>query len=91
MAQPDRDKLNALLGRMVGELGAGAFVMPGDRLGSSKSMRSGTWLTAAGLAARTGTHGHDIHGGPSGQAAAGYVEYNASAEPPFNMVLEARP
>jgi hypothetical protein len=43
MLQPDQDNLDALLGRMVGDLGAigtGALVVLGDRLGLFKAMRA---------------------------------------------------
>jgi hypothetical protein len=59
MPQLDQDKLNAFLGRMVGDLGAiatGALVVLGDRLGLFKAMKSGDKVTAAEVAARTGTH-----------------------------------
>ena len=80
MAQPDQDKLNALLGRMVGDLGAigtGALVVLGDRLGLFKAMAAGGKLTAGALATATGTHERYIREWLCGQAAAGYVEYDA--------------
>jgi 2-polyprenyl-3-methyl-5-hydroxy-6-metoxy-1,4-benzoquinol methylase len=83
MSQPDQDKLNALLGRMVGDLGAigtGALVVLGDRLGLYKAMLAGGEMTAAELAARTGTHERNIREWLSGQAAAGYVEYDAGSD-----------
>jgi 2-polyprenyl-3-methyl-5-hydroxy-6-metoxy-1,4-benzoquinol methylase len=81
MQQPDQDKLNAFLGRMVGDLGAvasGALVVLGDRLGLYKAMRSGDPITAAELAERTGTHERYVREWLSAQAAAGYVEYDAN-------------
>jgi 2-polyprenyl-3-methyl-5-hydroxy-6-metoxy-1,4-benzoquinol methylase len=83
MAQPDQEKLNALLGRMVGDLGAigtGALVVLGDRLGLFRAMRAGGKLTAGELAARTGTHERYIREWLSGQAAAGYVEYDSGTD-----------
>ena len=83
MAQPDQDKLNALLGRMVGDLGAigtGALVVLGDRLGLFKAMHAGGKLTAGELAAATGTHERYIREWLCGQAAAGYIEYDADAD-----------
>jgi 2-polyprenyl-3-methyl-5-hydroxy-6-metoxy-1,4-benzoquinol methylase len=80
---PDQDKLNALLGRMVGDLGAvatGALVVLGDRLGLYKALRDGGSLTAADLAARTGTHERYVREWLSAQAAAGYAEYNADTD-----------
>ena len=59
VAQPaDPDKLNAFLGRMVGDLGAiasGALVLLGDRLGLFRAMRSGEPMTPDDLGA---THRH---------------------------------
>ncbi len=83
MAQPNQEKLNALLGRMVGDLGAigtGALVVLGDRLGLFRAMRAGGQLTAGELAARTGTHERYIREWLSGQAAAGYVEYDPGSD-----------
>src|SRR5689334_16943956 len=83
MQQPDQDKLNAFLGRMVGDLGCiatGALVCLGDRLGFYKAMRAGDELTAAELAARTGTHERNVGEWLAAQAAAGYVEYDAGTD-----------
>jgi hypothetical protein len=56
ITQPaDPDKLNAFLGRMVGDLGAiatGALVLLGDRLGLFRAMRSGAPMTPDDLAHR---------------------------------------
>lgn len=82
MAQPDQDRLNTLLGKMVGDLGAvatGALVVQGDRLGLFKAMRGGG-LTASELAARTGTHERYIREWLSAQAAAGYIEYDSDKD-----------
>jgi 2-polyprenyl-3-methyl-5-hydroxy-6-metoxy-1,4-benzoquinol methylase len=81
MPQLDQDKLNSFLGRMVGDLGAiatGALVVLGDRLGLFKAMKSGDKVTAAELAARTGTHERYIREWLSAQAAAGYVQYDSA-------------
>jgi 2-polyprenyl-3-methyl-5-hydroxy-6-metoxy-1,4-benzoquinol methylase len=83
MRQPDQDKLNAFLGRMVGDLGAvatGALVLLGDRLGLYKAMQEGESITAAELAQKTGTHERYIREWLAAQAAAGYVEYDAGAD-----------
>ncbi len=50
MREPDMQKLDALVGRMVGDVGAavsGALVILGDHLGLFKAMEDGTPLTAA--------------------------------------------
>ncbi len=83
MQQPDQDKLNAFLGRMVGDLGSvatGALVLLGDHLGLFKAMRDTEPLTAAELAERTGTHERYVREWLAAQAAAGYVEYDAGAD-----------
>jgi 2-polyprenyl-3-methyl-5-hydroxy-6-metoxy-1,4-benzoquinol methylase len=83
MQQPDQDKLNAFLGRMVGDLGAvatGSLVLLGDRLGLFKAMQQGDSMTAADLAQRTGTHERYIREWLSAQAAAGYIDYDAGAD-----------
>ena len=83
MSLPDQDKLNALLGRMVGDLGAiatGALVVLGDRLGLFKAMRAAGKITATELAARTGTHERYVREWLAGQAAAGYIEYDATSD-----------
>src|SRR4029077_17092732 len=80
VTQPvDPDKLNAFLGRMVGDLGAiatGALVLLGDRLGLFRAMRSGEAVTPDELAQRTGTHERYVREWLSAQAAAGYVDYD---------------
>ena len=83
VAQPaDPDKLNAFLGRMVGDLGAiasGALVLLGDRLGLFRAMRSGEPMTPDTLAQRTGTHERYVREWLSALAAAGYVDYDDAA------------
>jgi SAM-dependent methyltransferase len=76
---PDGEKLNAFLGRMVGELGAiatGALVLLGDRLGLYKAMASGEKLSSGELARRTGTTERYVREWLAAQAAAGYIEYD---------------
>ena len=83
MQQPDQSKLDAFLGRMIGELGAiatGALVVLGDRLGLYKAMRGGERMTAAELARRTGTRERNVREWLAAQAAAGYVEYDKDAD-----------
>src|SRR5581483_1535388 len=75
----DAERLNQLLGRMVGDLGAiatGALVVLGDRLGLYREMRSGEKVSAAELARRTGTRDRYVREWLSAQAAAGYVSYD---------------
>src|SRR5438105_6468645 len=75
----DGDKLNAFLGRMVGDLGAiatGALVVLGDRLGLYRAMRAAGKLSPGELARRTGTRERNVHEWLCAQAAAGYVDYD---------------
>ena len=74
------DKLNALLGRFVGDLGAtlhaGSIVI-GERLGLYKAMSTpNERVTAEELAKRTGTDARYVAEWLNAQAASGYVEYD---------------
>jgi len=83
MSEPNQEKLNAFLGKMVGDLGAiatGAAVLLGDRLGLFKAMRAGGPMTAAELAVRTRTQERLVREWLSAQAAAGYIEYDEGAD-----------
>ena len=83
MLQPNQERLDAFLGKMVGDLGAiatGAGVVLGDRLGLFKAMREGGRMTAKELAARTGTQERLVREWLSGQAAAGYVDYDEDTD-----------
>jgi SAM-dependent methyltransferase len=78
----DPDKLNAFLGRMVGDLGAiasGALVLLGDRLGLFRAMQSGEPVTPEQLAQRTDTHERYVREWLAAQAASGYVDYDGAA------------
>jgi SAM-dependent methyltransferase len=77
----DQDKLNAFLGKAVGDLGAAvsAVLMSiGDELGLYKALAAER-LTPAELAARTGTNERYIREWLGNQAAGGYVDYDAAA------------
>ena len=83
MQQPDQDKLNAFLGRMVGDLGSvatGALVLLGDRLGLFKAMRDGDSLSAKELAERTQTHERYVREWLSAMATASYVSYDSGSD-----------
>ncbi len=75
----NEDKLNALLGKFVGDLGAtihaGSVVIGAD-LGLYKAML-GEPVTAGELAGRTGTNERYVREWLNAQAASGYVEYDA--------------
>ncbi len=79
-AQPDPAKLEAFMGKMVGDMGAangGALVVLGERLGLYKALARSGPATSQELADRTGTHERYVREWLSAQAAAGYVEYDA--------------
>ncbi len=78
----DEQRLNAFLGRAVSDLGAAlsaVLVSIGDELGLYKALAGGP-LTAAELAARTGTNVRYVGEWLANQAAGGYVEYDAAAQ-----------
>lgn len=80
----NEDKLNQLLGKFVGDLGAtmhaGSIVI-GERLGLYKAMATpGERITSEELANRTGTHERYVREWLNAQAASGYVEYDAEAQ-----------
>ncbi|MGE0742545.1 MAG: class I SAM-dependent methyltransferase [Hyphomonadaceae bacterium] len=78
MKSPDPEKLNAFVGKLVGDLGAttsAALVLLGDRLGIYRAMGDGKAVTADELAAKTGLNARYLREWLSAQAAAGYVDY----------------
>ena len=77
MRQPDPQKLDALVGRLVGDVGAcvtGSLIVLGDQLGLYKAMGDGKPVTAADLASRTGVKARYVREWLSAQAAAEYVQ-----------------
>ncbi|HEY4996740.1 MAG TPA: class I SAM-dependent methyltransferase [Solirubrobacteraceae bacterium] len=79
--QIDQAKLDAFMGKFVGDLGAAlsvATVLVGDRLGLYKAMADGEPLTPAELAERTATDERYVREWLSSQAASGYVDYDAA-------------
>ncbi|MDQ6873930.1 MAG: methyltransferase domain-containing protein [Actinomycetota bacterium] len=78
----DQDKLMAFLGQFVGDLGAtiaAGSVVIGDRLGLYRALASGP-ATAPELARRTDTDARYVTEWLRGQAAGGYVTYDAAAD-----------
>jgi SAM-dependent methyltransferase len=72
------DRLMAFVGKAVGDFGAlanGALVVVGDRLGLYHAMADGGPMTAAELAARTGTAERYIREWLDAQTTGGYVTY----------------
>ena len=77
----DQDKLNEFLDRFVGDLGAtmaAGGVVVGHRLGLYRALAEGP-ATPDELAGRTGTDARYVAEWLRGQAAGGYVEYDADA------------
>ena len=75
----DQDKLMDFLHRFVGDLGAAMAagnVVVGDRLGLYRALAAGPLLPSE-LAERTGTAARYVDEWLRGQAAGGYVEYDA--------------
>jgi hypothetical protein len=78
----DENKLNAFMGKVVGDLGAtmsSALLVLGDRLGLYKAMAASGPVTAAELAARTETAQRYVGEWLNAQAASGYVAYEAAS------------
>jgi SAM-dependent methyltransferase len=83
MREPDMQKLDGLVGRLVGDVGAaisGALVVLGDQLGIYKAMADGTPLSARDLSAKTGVKERYLREWLSAQAAADYVTYHEETD-----------
>ena len=83
MREPNPDRLNELVGKLVNDLGAslaGASILLGDRLGLYKAMADGEALTSAELAKKTGLHERYVREWLAGQAASGYIDYHPEKE-----------
>src|ERR1700694_3995012 len=86
------DKLNAFMGKMVGDMGAAAnaaLIKVGDRLGLYKTLAANGPMTPADLAKASGTNERYIREWLSAQAAAGYIEYDP-ATGKFHMQPEQK-
>ena len=83
MADVNPDTLNALVGKMLGDLG-GAFSVPtvriGFRLGLFRSLHADGPATAGELAGRLGLAERYVREWAMAQAANGYVTFDASGE-----------
>src|SRR5215472_3814509 len=76
----DQDKLNALLGQAVQDMGASlhaALILIGDKLGLYRAMADGQPVTPAELAARTGTAERYVREWLNANAAGHYIQYHA--------------
>ncbi|MBN9455989.1 MAG: class I SAM-dependent methyltransferase [Bosea sp.] len=83
MRAADPQKLDDLMGRLVGDVGAsvtGALIVLGDQLGLYKAMADGKPVTSQAMAARTGFKERYIREWLAGQAAAGYVDYDEASD-----------
>ena len=79
MREPNLEKLNALVGKLVCDLGislGGASILLGDRLGLYKAMADGVPVTPSELAKKTHLHERYVREWLSGQAASGYIDYH---------------
>ena len=78
----DMEKLNAFIGRFVGDLGAAVhagMVVIGEKLGLYKALAAGA-LTSAELAAKTKTDERYVREWLASQAAGGYVTYDEKSD-----------
>ena len=76
----DMDRLNAFLGKFVGDLGASVhagMVVIGEKLGLYKALAEGP-ATSEELARKTGTDERYLREWLASQAAGGYITYDAS-------------
>ena len=78
----DLDKLMAFVFKAVDEVGATlntALVVLGDKLGYYRAMADSRPVSPAQLAHATGTDEHYVREWLNGQAAGGYVDYDAAS------------
>lgn len=78
----NEDKLNAFLGKAIGDLGAAmsaVLILIGDELGLYSALAEGRSRSAE-LAERTGTSERYVREWLANQAAGGYVEYDAESD-----------
>ncbi|NNH61698.1 class I SAM-dependent methyltransferase [Rhizobium laguerreae] len=83
MREPDMQKLDALVGRLVGDVGAavsGVLVVLGDKVGIFKAMADGTPMSVQDLAKKTGIRERYLREWLSAQAAADYVAYDEKTD-----------
>jgi 2-polyprenyl-3-methyl-5-hydroxy-6-metoxy-1,4-benzoquinol methylase len=78
----DMAKLEAFMGKMVGDMGAamsGALVIIGAKLGLYRALNEGGAMTSQQLADATGTTERYVREWLSAQAASGFIDYDAAA------------
>lgn len=79
----NENKLNALLGKVVTEMGAaanGPLITIGDKLGLFTTLSESGHLTSHELAEKTSTSERYLREWLSAQAASGYIEYEPASE-----------
>jgi 2-polyprenyl-3-methyl-5-hydroxy-6-metoxy-1,4-benzoquinol methylase len=79
----DEAKLNAFMGKAVGDIGAAmhaTLVVVGDKLGLYKAMAGAGWLTSVELAAKTKTAERYVREWLNANAASGYVTYDPATQ-----------
>jgi SAM-dependent methyltransferase len=79
----DEARVEAFVGQIANDIGAAlgaALVNIGDRLGLYRAMADGQPVSAADLAARTGTRERYVREWLNNQAAGGYVTYDAATD-----------
>ncbi|OHV22618.1 methyltransferase domain-containing protein [Rhizobium sp. RMa-01] len=90
MREPDMQKLDALVGRLVGDVGAamsGALVVLGDKVGIFKAMADGTPMNVKQLSEKTGVKERYLREWLSAQAAADYIVYDEKTDR-FSLTAE---
>ena len=97
----NEERLNALLGKLVGDLSAGyggVMVSLGDKLGLYKAMAGAGPISSHDLAKKTGCAERYVREWLNSQAAGGYVDYHAasgtyelSPEQAFTLADETSP
>jgi SAM-dependent methyltransferase len=78
----DHAKLETLLGKMVGDMGAAAvapLVIIGDRLGLYRALAADGPMTTQALAEQTGTAERYVREWCAAQAGSGYIEFDAAS------------
>jgi len=78
----DENKLQELIDKMFGDVGAAmgsALVLIGDKFGFYKTLAADGPLTSAELASKTGTVERYVREWTAQQAAAGYINYDATS------------
>src|SRR5579872_4218580 len=80
---PEPEKLNAFIGKMLGDIGAAAtaaLILIGDKMGLYRELAKGEPLTSAELAKRTDTADRYVRQRLANQAASGYLEYDPATQ-----------